>query len=69
MIRDYTRFGDLEVEGKLQLDDECLSECVVRTPEAAFTPECTPSPEEFRACVELVNELRDKLNALIGVLT
>lgn len=67
MYQEYTRVGDLEVEGKLLLSDENLCPC--RKEDAAFTDECCPSAEEFRSCVELLNELKDKFNALIGALT
>ena len=66
---DYTRVGDLEVEGKLQLNDECVALCQCQRRDAAFTAECTPSAEEFRGCVELINELKEKLNALVAALT
>lgn len=66
---DYTRVGDLEVEGKLQLNDESVALCQCRRKDAVFTAECSPSAEEYRSCVELLNELKDKFNALIGALT
>ena len=69
MNYEYTRVGDLEVEGKLQLNDESIALCQCRRDDAVYTAECVPSAEEFRGCVELVNEIKDKLNALIGALT
>ena len=66
---DYTCVRDLEVEGRLQLDDESVAECICRMGNAAYRPGCEPDAEEFRRCVELLNELRDKLNALVGALT
>ena len=66
---DYTRVGDLEVEGKLQLNDESVALCQCRKDDAVFTAGCSPDAEEFRGCVELLNELKDKFNALIGALT
>lgn len=66
---DYTRVGDLEVEGKLQLNDESVALCQCRREDAVCTEDCSPSAEEFRACVELLNELKDRFNALIGALT
>ena len=69
MYQEYTRVGDLEVEGKLQLNDESIALCQCRRRDAFFTNDCPPSPEEFQSCVELVNELKDMLNALVGALT
>ena len=66
---DYTRVGDLEVEGKLQLNDESVALCQCQRHDAVFTVGCSPDAEEFRGCVELVNELKEKLNALVGALT
>ena len=67
--KDYQRVGDLEVEGKLQLDDESVALCLCRLPDAAFTDGCAPDAAEFRRCVQLVNEIKEKLNALVGALT
>lgn len=69
MRQDYTRVGDLEVEGKLLLDDESLSACLCAAPDAVFTPGGAPDAEQFRVCAQLANELKEKLNALIGALT
>ena len=69
MRYDYSCVGDLEVEGKLQLNDESVARCLCQRHDAIFTAECSPSAEEFKSCVELVNELKEKLNALIGALT
>ena len=66
---DYTCVRDLEVEGRLQLDDDTVADCICRRGSAAFRPGYAPDAEEFRQCVELVNELREKLNALVGALT
>lgn len=67
--RGYTRLGDLEVEGKLVLDDGEVASAAVTAPEAACRPGRTPSAAEFRACVELCNALRASLNALIEAIT
>lgn len=66
---DYACVRDLEVEGRLQLDDESVAECICRMANAAFRPGCAPDAAEFQRCVELLNEVKDKLNALIGALT
>ena len=66
---EYACVRDLEVEGRLQLDDASVADCLCRRPNAVFRPGCEPEAEEFRQCVELVNELKEKLNALIGALT
>lgn len=66
---DYSRVGDLEVEGKLQLGDPAVSDCQCSMADARCTPGCTPDAGEFESCVTLVNELKDKLNALVDALT
>ncbi len=68
-FEEYACVRDLEVEGRLQLDDENVAECVIRRANAAFRKGKTPSAEEFAACVLLVNELKEKMNDLIGALT
>ncbi len=65
----YTRLGDLEVEGKLVLDDSDVVSAAVKVPEAVCRPGRTPSATEFRACVELCNALKASLNALIEAIT
>ena len=67
--QDYRCVGDLEVAGKLQLDDREVAECLCSHGDAVYTPGKGPSAEEFRECVELINELKEKLNALVGALT
>ena len=66
---EYACVRDLEIEGRLQLDDENVAECVIRRANAAYRKGEAPTAEEFESCVLLVNELKDKLNALIGALT
>ncbi len=68
-MNDYTRTGDLEVEGKIQLDDESVAACLCSAADAVFTAGRSPSAAEFAACAALVNELKEKLNALVGALT
>ena len=67
--KDYRRVGDLEVEGKLQLDDENVALCLCRLPDAVYTDGCAPDAREFESCVTLLNELKEKLNALVEALT
>ena len=66
---EYVCVRDLEIEGRLQLDDENVAECVIHRANAAYRKGEAPTAEEFEACVLLLNEMKDKLNALIGALT
>ena len=66
---EYVCLRDLEIEGRLQLDDENVAQCVIHRANAAYRKGEAPTAEEFEGCVLLLNELKDKLNALVGALT
>ena len=66
---EYACVRDLEVEGRLQLDDESVADCLCRRPNAVFRPGCGPAAEELRRGVEGVSVHKEGLNALIGALT
>ena len=66
---EYVCLRDLEIEGRLQLDDENVAQCVIHRANADFRKGEVPTAEEFEGCVLLLNEMKDKLNALVGALT
>ena len=68
-FEEYACVRDLEIEGRLQLDDENVAQCVICRDNAVFRKGEAPTAEEFESCVLLLNELKDKLNALVGALT
>ena len=68
-FEEYACVRDLEIEGRLQLDDENVAQCVTHRDNAVYRKGETPTAEEYEGCVLLLNELKDKLNALVGALT
>lgn len=68
-FEEYACVRDLEIEGRLQLDDENVAQCVIHRANASCRRGETPSAEEFEDCVKLLNEVKEKLNGLVGALT
>ncbi len=68
-FEEYACVRDLEVEGRLQLDDENVAGCLISRPDAACRRGEPPSAEKFAACGRLLNEVKEKLYALVGALT
>lgn len=64
-MADATRLTNLEVAGSLELSGLTKSSYTVSSANAAEAAGSAPTAAEFKKTVDLCNELKSKLNALV----